>query len=110
MMIKVTLTALVICAVTTSAFAQTQKPRKIQKPLLTEAQSDTLSMTCSNARSLVLSKPQGVVLKTGSNHWDKYVHDEEACRQTEGVLAPAFVRTRDVPACNIGYTCEDPSD
>jgi hypothetical protein len=110
MMIKLTLTALAICAVATSAFSQTQKPRKFSKPLVTEAQSDTLGMTCSNARSLVLSKPEGVVLKTGPNHWDKYVHDEEACRQIEGVLAPAFVRTKDVRACNIGYTCEDPSD
>ncbi len=94
-----------LCAFATSAFAQTKRA-KPPRPQVSQAQNDTLSMSCAQAHDLVLSKPKGVVLKTGPNRFDLYVHDAEACSADDD-LTPAFVRTKNIRSCFIGYTCED---
>jgi hypothetical protein len=113
-MLKKLLMSVAIFAVATSAIAQTPKPAakaKVSKPAITQASNDTLGMTCAAAISAVKSKPEGVVLKTGANRWDLYIHDGEACLKSGGHdNSPAFVRTKDNKACHIGYTCEDLSD
>lgn len=106
-MLKTVLSTLALCVAATSAFAQAPASKRFPKPAIGEAQSDTLNMTCAAATALVLANPQGVVLRTGATRWDKYVHDAEACGPVIHELVPQFVRTRDVRACHIGYTCED---
>jgi hypothetical protein len=112
-MIKRIMMGALVCAFATSALAQTSKPaeKKLSKPAIAQAQNDTLNMKCADTTNLILSKPEGVVLKTGQNRWDLYVHDSEACQKIGAhESAPAFVRTKDSRACYIGYTCEDKTD
>ena len=102
---------LALCAFAGPTLAQSQsKPKKPlpRKPAITEATNDTLQMSCEQGRKLVLSQPQGVVLKTGATRWDRYFHDAEFCGQ-DYQLVPEFVRTKDNVACMIGFTCHDPS-
>lgn len=106
-MLKSVLSTLAFCVAASSAFAQAPAGKRFPKPAISEAQSDTLNMTCAAATALVLGNPQGVVLRTGATRWDKYVHDGEACGPVMHELVPQFVRTRDVRACHIGYTCEE---
>jgi hypothetical protein len=106
-MLKKALVVIALCSVTAGmAHAQARKER-LPKPLASEATQDTLDMTCSQAVKLVLSKPQGIVLRTGPNRWDKYVHDAEACGPVQRELIPEFVRTKDARSCHIGYTCSE---
>ncbi len=99
-------------SIASGAIAQTQTKKKvrIEKPAYAQTESDTLTMTCAQIGTLIKSKPQGIVLKTGANRWDKYVHDAEACGPVEHNLTPAFVRTKDNMSCHIGFTCEDTMD
>ena len=62
-------------------------------------------MTCADATKLVLSKPEGITLRTGANRWDHYFHDAEYCPNGPSDLVPQFVQTKDNGVCNIGYTC-----
>lgn len=111
-MIKNMMMSILVCAFATSALAQTKPAAKqVVKPALAQAQNDTLTMSCSDITKLVNSKPEGVVLKTGSNRWDLYVHDSEACQKISAhESSPALVRSKDSRACFIGYTCEDKID
>ncbi len=108
-MLKAAIIGLAICSMTTATLAQApaRAPGRFPKPPATEAQLDTLNMTCAEAITLVRSRSQGIVLRTGQNRWDKYVHDGEACGPVQHDLAPQFVRTKDNRACHIGFTCED---
>lgn len=108
-MLKKTVAVLALCAFVGPALAQGQPKKPLpRKPAITEATNDTLQMTCEQGRKLVLSQPQGIVLKTGSTRWDRYYHDAEFCGNAYQ-LAPEFVRTKDNAACMIGYTCYDPA-
>jgi hypothetical protein len=109
-MLKTLLSTLALSIAASSAFAQAPVSKRFPKPAIAEAQSDTLNMTCAAATALVLGNPQGVVLRTGATRWDKYVHDTEACGPMKHDLVPQFVRTKDVRACHIGYTCEDKAE
>jgi hypothetical protein len=105
-MLRKTIAILALCAFAGPTFAQSQSTpvkKLLPRPAVTEAQNDTLQMTCDQGRKLVLSQPQGVVLRTGANRWDRYYHDTEFCAQDH--LVPEFVRTKDNQACMIGYTC-----
>jgi hypothetical protein len=102
---KILLTGLAICALASSASAQTRKKSPPKPASISAAERDTLTMTCAQSQALVRSK-EGIVLRTGPNHFDLYVHDAEACGSSDD-LSPAFVRTKDQRSCHIGYTCED---
>ncbi|WP_343234560.1 hypothetical protein [Microvirga splendida] len=65
----------------------------------------TPSMTCNQARGLVLARGS-VVLGTGTYTYDRYVRDQRFCLRTE-MIEPAFVPTRDTPQCPVGYTCRE---
>ena len=112
-MIKRIMMGALVCAFATSALAQTSKraEKKVVKPAISQAQNDTLNMKCAETTNLILSKPEGIVLKTGPNRWDLYVHDSESCQKlSTHESAPAFAPTKDNSACFIGYTCEDKPD
>ena len=108
-MLKQSLIGIAICALATSALAQTPKLRKYPKPAVTEAKDDTLNMSCAQASALV-TKSQGIVLKTGPNRWDRYVNSAAACVAGDHDLTPQFVKTKDNSVCHIGFTCEDKGD
>ncbi|MFG1426465.1 hypothetical protein [Roseixanthobacter glucoisosaccharinicivorans] len=67
----------------------------------------SVAMTCAQALSFV-TKAGGTVLATGGLTYDRYVRDRSFCSYSE-VTKPAFVPTRDVKQCFVGYTCIDPS-
>jgi hypothetical protein len=93
-----------ICATATSALAQAKRhPRT--KPLITQAEGDTLKMSCAQAASRVRSAGS-IILKTGPNRFDLYVKDGAACTAQDEDTVPAFVSTKDNYTCHIGYTCE----
>jgi len=108
-MLKTVISILALCMAASSAVAQAPVSKRFPKPAVGEAQGDTLNMTCAAATALVLANHQGIVLRTGTTRWDRYVHDAEVCGPVAHDLVPQFVLTRDVRACHIGYTCEDKS-
>ncbi len=67
----------------------------------------SVTMTCAQALSFV-TKAGGTVLNTGGLTYDRYVRDRSFCNYFD-VTKPAFVPTRDVKQCFVGYTCIDPS-
>jgi hypothetical protein len=99
--------SLVICATATSAMAQAKRSPH-PKPLITQAEGDTLEMSCAQAESRVRSAGS-IVLRTGTNRFDLYVKDGAACSRLLEDTVPAFVLTKDNNLCHIGYTCE-PND
>jgi hypothetical protein len=80
---------LVFCA--GSAFAQS-------RPM-------TPALTCGQARSLVGGNG-AIVLGTGRYTYDRYVSSRAFCEINE-TIEPAWVPTRDVAECPIGYRCVD---
>ncbi len=108
-MLKAAISLVAILAIGSSAFAQQRARTPLPRPGLSDAQGDTLQMTCAQATQLVQSRPEGVVLKTGPNRWDRYYHDAEFCPGAQRDLVPEFVRTKDTRACHLGFTCEDVS-
>ncbi|MFG1423233.1 hypothetical protein [Roseixanthobacter liquoris] len=67
----------------------------------------SVNMTCAQALSFV-TKAGGTVLATGGLTYDRYVRDRSFCNYSD-VTKPAFVPTRDVKQCFVGYTCIDPT-
>lgn len=63
----------------------------------------TPSLDCASARQLV-SRAGAIVLGTGTNTFDRYVRDRSFCQLAE-ILDPAWVPTRDVAQCPVGYRC-----
>jgi hypothetical protein len=104
-MLKTTISLLAICALATPGFAQTAKKKLPPRAPYSAALPNTLAMTCADATKLVLSKPEGITLRTGANRWDHYFHDAEYCPNGPSDLVPQFVQTKDNGVCNIGYTC-----
>jgi len=79
-------------------------------PITIEAASgDTLAMSCAEAKGTVKGH-DGVVLKTGATHFDRYHRRDGACDRADLEMQPALVRTRDNALCFIGYTCETPEN
>lgn len=63
----------------------------------------TQTMDCAAARQLV-ARAGAVVLGTGPYTYDRYVRDRSFCQLAE-ILDPAWVPTRDVAQCPVGYRC-----
>jgi hypothetical protein len=63
----------------------------------------TPAMNCAAARELV-GRAGAVVLGTGTYTYDRYVRDRSFCQIAE-FLEPAWVPTRDVAQCPVGYRC-----
>lgn len=67
----------------------------------------TTDLTCAQARAVVL-RQGAAVLGTGGQTFDRFVRDRTFCEATE-IGRRAFVPTRDMPGCFVGYTCYEPS-
>ncbi|QTL01680.1 hypothetical protein J5J86_12715 [Aquabacter sp. L1I39] len=67
----------------------------------------TLDMTCSEAQALV-NRTGAAVLATGPNVFNRYVKDLAFCPEAM-VTKPAWLQTKDMQQCPIGYTCWDPT-
>ena len=74
---------------------------------MAQPRPSTLAMTCSQAASLVQARG-GIVLGTGGQTYDRFVAHRGFCQPTEAIKR-AFVPTRDMPACLVGYRCFEPS-
>lgn len=101
-MLKKAIYIVAVCALATTSV---QAQQSTSRPTAGEVEGDTLAMTCAQATALILSKEKGISLRTGQNRFDRYVHDGYACGTNDDKV-PAFVRTKDVKVCHIGYTCE----
>lgn len=104
-MLKSVIFLIALCALTTPGLSQTAKKKLPPRAPYSASLTDTLGMTCAEATKLVLSKPEGVTLRTGQNRWDHYFHDAEYCPNGASDLVPEFVQTRDNRTCNVGFTC-----
>lgn len=104
-MLKTTSAFIAILAISTPVIAQTPKKILPPRPSYSSALPNTLTMNCSEARNLVLGKPEGITLRTGVNRWDHYFHDAEYCRNGSSSLIPQFVETKDNGSCHVGFTC-----
>jgi hypothetical protein len=72
-----------------------------------QGRPDSLRMSCAQARAIV-AQQGGVVIGSGPNIYDRFVHDARFCYPTQ-YLKPAWIRSADTPQCPIGYRCvEDP--
>ncbi len=71
------------------------------------ARPDSLTMTCAAAAGLV-SRSGAVVMGTGPNLFDRYVTSVRYCSGFEQ-LKPEWIKTKDNPACFVGYTCYVPT-
>jgi hypothetical protein len=63
----------------------------------------TPGMSCGAAASIV-AQNGAIVLSTSPTTYDRYVFDRRFCSYGEHI-EPAYVQTRETPACLIGYTC-----
>jgi hypothetical protein len=70
-----------------------------------QSRPSTPSMTCNQARQIVLSRG-AVVLGTGTYTYDRYVVDRRFCEINE-TIEIGLVPTRDTPQCPVGYLCRD---
>jgi hypothetical protein len=104
-MLKTTTVFITILSISTPVFAQATTKTLPPRPAYSAALPNTLSMTCGEARNLILSKPEGFTMRTGANRWDHYHHDAEYCRTGSNNLVPQFVETKDNGTCHVGFTC-----
>lgn len=70
-----------------------------------QSRPSTLTMSCSQARSVVASRG-AVVLGTGGMTYDRFVRSRNFCQINE-TIEPAWVPTADTPQCPVGYRCRD---
>ena len=70
-----------------------------------QTRPQTPSMTCDQARGIVLSRG-AAVLGTGGFTYDRFVRDRSFCEINE-TTEFAVVPTRDTPQCPVGYRCRD---
>lgn len=68
-----------------------------------KARPNTLSLTCSQAQSMVRSH-RSILLSTGTYTYDRYVVSVAFCPSGD-YAKNANVQTRDRKSCRIGYTC-----
>jgi hypothetical protein len=71
-----------------------------------QARPSTVRLSCAQSQSLIAARG-ALVLGTGGSTYDRYVVHRGFCLMTE-ITDPAWVPTRDVPQCFIGYRCVDP--
>jgi hypothetical protein len=69
-------------------------------------EASSTGMTCRQAQAFVASRG-AATLGTGGRTYDRFVTDRSHCEPTEEVRT-AFVPTRDVRGCQIGYRCFEP--
>lgn len=74
-------------------------------PALAQERPSSTAMTCAQAAGLVRARG-AVVLGTGGFTYDRYVANQGFCLPTD-YAENAFVPTRDVPQCLVGYRCKD---
>jgi hypothetical protein len=72
---------------------------------LAQSRPMTPTLSCTQARALVMSEG-GIVLGTGTVTYDRYVRSPVFCLRTE-TTEFAWVPTRDVAQCPVGYRCID---
>ncbi len=72
---------------------------------LAQSRPSTPSSPCGVSRQMVISRG-AVVLGTGGNTYDRFVRDRSFC-QFDEAAEPAFVPSRDMPACFVGYRCRE---
>jgi hypothetical protein len=70
---------------------------------LAQWRPDTFQMSCAEARGLVAAHG-AVVLYSGRYTYDRFVRDSSFCSRPDRA-DPAWVETRDVPQCSVGYRC-----
>jgi hypothetical protein len=68
-----------------------------------QGRPDVRAMTCADARALVWQKG-AAVLTTGRHTYDRYVVSERFCPLGH-MTRRAWVQTRDMQSCSIGYIC-----
>ena len=78
----------------------------LASPAAVEARPSTPTMSCTQARNVVL-REGAIVLGTGGYTYDRFVRDRSFCQPTE-VEKRAFVPSRDTAQCFVGYTCYEP--
>lgn len=65
--------------------------------------ADSRSMTCNEARTVVM-RHGAIVLSTGQHTYDRYVAHERFCSPHQ-MAERAAVPSRDAAACFVGYRC-----
>ncbi len=66
----------------------------------------TPQMTCGQAQAII-QRQGAALLYTAPEIYDRFVRDRSQCTSTQ-ITKAAFLPTRDVKACMVGYTCVDP--
>ena len=74
-------------------------PAEAQRP-------DARSMSCAQARALVLSRG-AVVMSTGQHTYARFVATAQFCQRSE-ILDRAWVSTGDGTRCDVGFVCKEP--
>lgn len=74
---------------------------------MAQGMPQTLDMTCKEAQAII-NNSGAAVLATGPNVFNRYVKDLAFCPEAM-VTKPAWLQTKDMQQCPIGYTCWDPS-
>lgn len=78
-------------------------------PVLSPPQAQSLpyapEMTCAAVSGLVQSQ-RAAVIRTAPHQYARYVAGPNLC-EFDFVGLPTYVRTRDNPACMIGYECRN---
>jgi hypothetical protein len=69
-----------------------------------QSRPSTVSRLCAASRQDVLSRG-AIVLGTGGQTYDRFVRDRSFC-QFDEFIDPAWVPSRDTPACFVGYRCK----
>ncbi|WP_089174868.1 hypothetical protein [Bosea sp. AS-1] len=69
-----------------------------------QSRPSTTTRPCAASRQDVLARG-AIVLGTGGQTYDRFVRDRSFC-QFDEILEPAWVPSRDVPACFVGYRCK----
>jgi hypothetical protein len=72
---------------------------------MSQTRSDSLTMSCANARQLV-SQRGAVVVGTGPYIYDRFVAHAGYCEITQ-TAEPAWVPTADDRQCPIGQRCRE---
>jgi len=73
-------------------------------PGIAHARPDVRTMTCAQARGLVLQYG-AVVMTTGRHTYERYVASQGYCYRPD-VIQRAWIATGDTSRCQIGFTCE----
>lgn len=69
-----------------------------------QSRPSTVSRPCATSQRDVQSHG-AIVLGTGGQTYDRFVSDRRFC-QFDEYLDPAWVASRDNPACFVGYRCK----